>query len=117
MVIAPNSTTNKDKKAQQDPMRISLDNFETDDLQIQKKRKYMANMHQTSNDFNDLKIPSSKMQKMTAPTLDDSNFQKNNIYNMQNLPAAGSRMPKPFKKTFVDKIPQWIQRMEDEGKS
>mmetsp|Transcript_56957 Transcript_56957/g.78312 ORF Transcript_56957/g.78312 Transcript_56957/m.78312 type:complete len:102 (+) Transcript_56957:1305-1610(+) len=26
-------------------------------------------------------------------------------------------MPKPFKKTFVDKIPNWVQRMEEEGKS
>ena len=29
---------------------------------------------------------------------------------------AGYRVPKPFKKTFVDKIPEWIEKCKEEGK-
>lgn len=28
---------------------------------------------------------------------------------------AGSRMPKPFKKTYTDKLPEWIEKFRAEG--
>mmetsp|Transcript_12175 Transcript_12175/g.16514 ORF Transcript_12175/g.16514 Transcript_12175/m.16514 type:complete len:94 (+) Transcript_12175:1140-1421(+) len=28
---------------------------------------------------------------------------------------AGSRMPKPYKKTYADKLPEWISRFRAEG--
>lgn len=28
---------------------------------------------------------------------------------------AGSRMPKPFKKTYVDKLPEWVEKFKAEG--
>lgn len=30
---------------------------------------------------------------------------------------AGSRMPKPFKKTYADKMPEWIIKFRQEGLS
>ena len=30
---------------------------------------------------------------------------------------AGYRVPKPFKKTYVDKIPEWIDTCKQDGKS
>ena len=33
-----------------------------------------------------------------------------------DLPA-GFRAPKPFKKTYVDKIPEWVEKLRKEGKS
>lgn len=30
-------------------------------------------------------------------------------------PPAGSRIPKPFKKTLVDKMPTWTEKLKEEG--
>ena len=120
LIIQPNSPRNEDinyPKAA-DQMNVSMDTFNRDDLQIQRKKKYFTHMHQTSSDFNELRLPSSNMQKLQA-NVDDvpQSSYAGEWVNMQNFPAAGSRLPKPFKKTYVDKIPNWVDQMEKDGKS
>lgn len=45
-------------------------------------------------------------------------MQMSSLYDPLDLDQpAGSRVPKPFKKTFEDKLPEWIDKFRQEGVS
>jgi len=83
--------------------------------------------HALSNGFKDLCVPSNAatVEQEHRDLLGESNAfrYKERVASLNRSPApkaaplepAGYRVPRPFKKTLVDKMPDWIEKYRSEG--
>ena len=95
---------------------------------LTRKRAFDKSQHGLSKGFEELAMPSNKEalmiefnEKRSQQMADDhklriAQMSKNANQNIVAGPLtdepAGSRVPKPYKKTFSDKMPEWINKFK-----
>lgn len=118
-----------------------------EDLKMNTKRKFDKTQHCLSKGFKDLNVPASSKKGLSPVTINAAHNDTSHMFKTQVIDfnaglsdtilkpneggafsarkpmhgnedfAAGSRIPRAFKLTLTDKMPEWVQKMRDEGMS